>query len=113
MRRPAGRKGRMLLYRLGRFLQVVGMILLPVAIAEKEKMARAKPSEERWAEVVDELQAVLTSAGSDLVPAEDGRCVPVRWVCHARFAGLPKEVLARYRVRIERQAQQWLEQGRR
>src|SRR5438093_8850734 len=76
-------------------------------IADKEKMARDKPSEERWTEVVDELQALLTSAGSDLVPTEDGRCVPVRWVCHARLAGLPKAVLARYRLRIERQAQQW------
>src|SRR5437764_6943998 len=64
-------------------------------IAEKETMARAKPTEERWTEVVDELQALLTSAGSDLVPAEDGRCVPARWVCHARLAGLPSEVLAR------------------
>ncbi|MBI1914409.1 MAG: hypothetical protein HYS12_06670, partial [Planctomycetes bacterium] len=82
-------------------------------IADKEKLAREKPSEERWAEVVDELQALLASAGSDLVPAEDGRCVPARWVCHARLARLPKDVLARYRVRIERQAQKWLEQGRR
>ena len=48
-------------------------------IADKEKAAREKPSEERWAEVVDELQGLLGSAGNDLVSAEDGRCVPARW----------------------------------
>jgi outer membrane protein assembly factor BamB len=84
-----------------------------VEIADKEKLARDKPNAERWADVVDELQAVLASAGNELVAAEDGRCVPARWSCHARLAGLPKEVLARYRRRIERQAEKWLEQGRR
>jgi hypothetical protein len=31
--RRSQEKGRMLLYKLGRFLQVVGMILLPIGIA--------------------------------------------------------------------------------
>src|SRR5262245_6652959 len=82
-------------------------------IADKEKATREKPSEERWAEVVDELNALLASAGNDLVVVENGRCVPARWICHARLAALPPEVRARYRLRIERQAQKWLEQGKR
>src|SRR6266581_336609 len=39
-------------------------------IADKEKAARDKPSDERWAEVVDELHALFASSGNDLVPAE-------------------------------------------
>ena len=82
-------------------------------IADKEKEARAKPSEQRWAEVVGELQAVLGSAGDDLVPAGDGdRLVPARWVCHARLAGLPPTALRLYRGRVEEQARKWLEQAK-
>src|SRR5262249_40733653 len=59
------------------------------------------------------LTALLASAGNDLVPVENGRCVPARWICHARLAALPAAVLTRYRLRIERQAQKWFDQGKR
>src|SRR5262245_13606909 len=64
-------------------------------IADKVKAAREKPSDERWTEVMDELQTLIGSVGNDLVAAEDDRCVPVRWVCHARLASLPAAMLAR------------------
>src|SRR4051794_19539430 len=70
-------------------------------IAEKEKAARAKPSDERWAELIDELQALLASAGNDLVPTDDDHSVPARWLCHARIAALPVEALRLYRLRVE------------
>jgi hypothetical protein len=81
-------------------------------VARLEKEARANPTRERWNEVLDELQSILSTSGNDLVSAGDGLLVPARWRCHARVARLPADVLETYRNRLESQATKLLEKGR-
>ena len=84
-------------------------------VAKKEAAARQHPSDERWAEVVNDLQALLASSASDLVPLKGNGnlLVPARWLCHARIAGLPPDALRLYRGRADGPATRWLEQGAR
>jgi len=72
----------------------------------------------KWAEALDEYQRLISEAGDDLVPLEEGgalgsqRSIQIRRLCHLRLAALPPAALRMYRDRVEVQAEKWLEQGR-
>src|SRR5206468_756132 len=42
-------------------------------LVKKEEAARKEGSDTRWTETLDEMQALMDSAGDDLVPLGDGR----------------------------------------
>jgi outer membrane protein assembly factor BamB len=65
----------------------------------------------KWPEAVEELQALLTTNGDDLVPLTPQRSVQCRRLCHFYLAGLPPEALKLYRDRADPQARKWLEQA--
>jgi outer membrane protein assembly factor BamB len=74
--------------------------------------ARKLLSEKKWAEAVDELQAILDRSGSDLVTVSPRYSIPARRQCHLLIAALPPEELKAYRARMEPQARKWLDEGR-
>ncbi len=74
--------------------------------------ARKLIDDKKWAEAIDELQAILDAAGNDLVALTPRYCVPARRQCHLLLAQLPPDALKAYRARREPQARKWLDQGR-
>jgi outer membrane protein assembly factor BamB len=111
-----------------RRLLVVLFLLTPTVRAADERPAALVPGESRgtasriaeadrrfaakkWAEGLDELQAVLDTAGDDLAPIDATHSVRARRLVHIRIAALPANELQRYRDRVDVQARRWLEQG--
>jgi outer membrane protein assembly factor BamB len=64
-----------------------------------------------WADALDELQAILDTAGDDLVPVDAAHGIRARQLVHTRIASLPADALQRYRERVDGQSRSWLEQG--
>ncbi len=81
------------------------------ATASRLAEADRRLADKQWAEALDELQAILDSAGDDLVPVDSTRSVRARQLVHARVASLPPAELRRYRDRIDARARRWLEEG--
>jgi outer membrane protein assembly factor BamB/tetratricopeptide (TPR) repeat protein len=73
--------------------------------------AQKRLDEHHWPEAIEELQAILNSAGDDLVPLSPTHSVQARRVCQVRLAALPPEALRTYRRRYETQARRKLEQA--
>src|SRR5947199_7380551 len=69
---------------------------------------RKKIADKKYAEAIDELQAILDSAGNDLAPLTSQHCVQARRLCHRELSLLPAEALREYRSRIDPQAKKWL-----
>src|SRR4051794_3896915 len=44
----------------------------------------------RWSEAITQVQAVLDTAGDELVPVTAGRSLGVRRLCHVQLAALPE-----------------------
>jgi outer membrane protein assembly factor BamB len=78
-----------------------------VRIDEVRKLLASK----KWSEAVQEIQAVLTASGDDLVSVNAGRDVACRRLCHSLLAGLPPDALQSYRNGVDPQAKKWLEQA--
>jgi outer membrane protein assembly factor BamB len=79
--------------------------------AKRLAEARRLIADKEFAEALPVLEAVLDSAGSDLVALDEGRSVEARRLCHVLLARLPAEALKQYRNRAEPQAGKWLAQG--
>ena len=79
--------------------------------AARIEEARKLLAADKWTEAVDEVQAVLTASGDDLVAVSPGRCVECRRLCHSLLAGLPPDALRSYRERVDPSARKWLDQG--
>ena len=73
---------------------------------------RKKIDDKKYVEAIDALQAILESAGNDLVPLTPQRCVQARRLCHRELAKLPPEALLEYRARVEPQAKKWLDEAK-
>jgi outer membrane protein assembly factor BamB/tetratricopeptide (TPR) repeat protein len=76
-------------------------------LAEADRLFVAK----KWSEGLDELQAVLDTAGDDLVPVDATQSVRARRLVHERIARLPPEGLQQYRKRADVRARRLLDQG--
>ncbi len=68
-------------------------------------------ADRKWPEAVEEIQAVLTASGDDLIPVGPGRCVGCRRLCHALLASLPPDALRSYRNGADPQAKKQLDQA--
>src|SRR5438477_10538835 len=68
---------------------------------------RKKVADKKYVEAIDELQAVLDSAGNDLVPLTSQHLVQARRLCHREIARLPPAALREYRSRVDAQAKKW------
>jgi outer membrane protein assembly factor BamB/tetratricopeptide (TPR) repeat protein len=76
-------------------------------LAEADRLLAAK----KWSEGLDELQAVLDTAGDDLVPVGATQSVRARRLVHERIARLAPEGLQQYRKRADVRARRLLDQG--
>ncbi|HWG43495.1 MAG TPA: PQQ-binding-like beta-propeller repeat protein [Gemmataceae bacterium] len=65
----------------------------------------------KWAEAIEQLQAILNTAGNDLVRLTPTHSIQARQLCRIRLASLPPEGLRLYRQRYETQAGKRLEQA--
>src|SRR5205809_6199553 len=79
---------------LGRRLEEIG---------RKEADARAGKTG-LWAEVLDELHALLGTNADDLAPVEKSHALQLRRACQTRLSRMPPEILARHRPRVGEQA---------
>ena len=66
---------------------------------------------QKWSQAVQEIQAILTASGDDLVPVSPGRDVTCRRLCHTLLTRLPPDALRSYRNGVDPQAKKWLEQA--
>ena len=73
--------------------------------------AGKKIDDKKYTEAIDDLQAILETAGNDLVPLTPEHCVQARLLCHRELARLPAEALRDYRARVEPQAKKWLDEA--
>jgi outer membrane protein assembly factor BamB len=72
---------------------------------------RKKVNDKKYAEAIDELQAILDGAGNDLIPLSSQHLVQARRLCHREIAKLPPEALSEYRSRVNAQAKKWLDEA--
>src|SRR5437588_778696 len=72
---------------------------------------RKQIDDKKYIEAINELQAILESAGNDLVPLTPQHCVQARRLCHRELSRLPPEALREYRSRVEPQAKKWLDEA--
>jgi outer membrane protein assembly factor BamB len=72
---------------------------------------RKKIDDKKYTEAIDELQAILDTAGNDLVPLTPQHCVQARRLCHGELSRLPAEALREYRLRVDPKAKKWLEEA--
>ena len=70
-----------------------------------------KIDDKQYAEAIDAVQAILESAGNDLVPVTPLHCIQARHLCHRELSKLPPEALREYRSRVEPQAKKWLDEA--
>ena len=68
-------------------------------------------AEKEWDEAVPILQQIIETSGEALLPLETGRYGNAADFCHLLISRLPPEGLAAYRVRVDLQAAEWLEQA--
>jgi outer membrane protein assembly factor BamB len=78
-----------------------------VRIDEVRKLLASK----KTSEAVQEIQAILTASGDDLVSVDAGRDVACRRLCHSLLARLPLDALQSYRNGVDPQAKKWLDQA--
>jgi outer membrane protein assembly factor BamB len=78
-------------------------------IALRLDTARKRLDEQKWPEAIDELQAILHTAGDDLVPVTPTHSVQARRLCQIQIASLPPAALRLYRQRYDTQARKKLE----
>src|SRR4051794_29541248 len=113
--RPGFLLGALLLLGLGRAAradEVASPAVLPGesrATANRLAEARKLLDAGKWAEAVEELQAILDASGEDLVPLTPRHSIQARLLCHFHLTSLPPDALARYRGRVDAQARTWLE----
>jgi outer membrane protein assembly factor BamB len=73
--------------------------------------ARQRLDEQKWPEAIDELQAILNTAGNDLVSLSPTHSIRAGRLCQVHLASLPPDALRLYRQRYETQARKKLEQA--
>ncbi len=73
--------------------------------------ARKVIEEKKWAEAINQLQAIIDGNADDLVPVTPRQMLSARLAAHALIARLPAQALEMYRNRIDPQARRWLDQG--
>jgi outer membrane protein assembly factor BamB len=78
---------------------------LATRLQEAQRTLAAK----KWSEGIALLASILEAGDNDLIPAEDGRSVQARLMCHLLLARLPAEGLAAYRQRVDAQAKRSLD----
>ncbi len=71
--------------------------------------ARKRLDEQKWSEAIEALQAILNTAGNDLVALTPTHSVQARHLCQIHLASLPPEALRLYRQRYETPARKKLE----
>jgi outer membrane protein assembly factor BamB len=71
----------------------------------------ATVGEQKWAEVLDELQGIIDTVGNDLVPLGSRHSIQARRLCQAQLASLPPAALALYRKRVDAPAGRQLEEA--
>ena len=67
----------------------------------------------QWARAIEMIGQISTDHGDTLILVMPGRYVNVGTYCNLLLAGLPSEGLAVYRRKIDPQARQWFEAGKR
>ncbi|HEY7159405.1 MAG TPA: PQQ-binding-like beta-propeller repeat protein, partial [Gemmataceae bacterium] len=82
------------------------------ATASRLDDARKRLDEHKWGEAIEQLQAILNTAGNDLVSLDTTHSVPACRLCQVHLAALPPEALRLYRQRYESQVEKKLEQAR-
>jgi len=73
--------------------------------------AHKRLEEKKWPEAIEELQAIVNSAGNDLIGLTATQSVRATRLCQIQLASLPPEALRLYRRRYETQARKKLEQA--
>ncbi len=68
-------------------------------------------ADKKSGQAVEEIQAVLTASGDDLVPVGAGRSVGCRRLCHALLASLPLDALRSYREAADPPAKKQLDRA--
>jgi outer membrane protein assembly factor BamB len=81
------------------------------AAALRLSEARKHLDEQKWPEAIDKLQALLNTAGNDLVPLSPTHSMRAGRLCQVHLASLPPDALHVYRQRYETQARKKLEQA--
>ena len=81
-------------------------------VVKKLETAREHIIEGQWDIAVSILQELIDSNGDTLVPAEPGRYLNTGDYCHLLISQFPDVGLTAYRSRVDSQAEEWFESGR-